>query len=452
MKYRWLCVASLILAPITTAQELNPDIVGFGRTLFQETRFSNTKTDMEVSCASCHALTDPLGSRAFTELFQRSWYPWRSEDPGRETLRNAPTLLDVGQHKFIHMDGEFQTLEEQASATFVGRNFGWLAGEEKIAGDEIARLFNEDDALSKQFQDAFGKSSNSMSPEVLIEHLAIATADFMRTLKSRFDSPYDVFVKANGIPPRPIGGQTPKRYAGTILERLYALETNNKINFVPGFEAQALEGYRIFLRTDGRDSVGNCVSCHVPPLFMDNSYHNTGVSQMEYENVHGVGAFEEINIPTRINQTPPARRFGSTPHRTDKSRVDLGHWNFADAKTSPMFQDGDTQENFFTRTIAAFKTPTLRHLGSTDPYMHSGEYDYVKWGLQQKIEAAFVARMGQLRNGDEHMKQIQISVQDLPPLIAFLNALNDAGERQIMKAPAIRFDSSYSANYRNGDR
>lgn len=93
--------------------------------------------DMEGSCASCHMPSDPLGYRAFTEALSRSWRPWRNEDPGRESLRNTPTLLDLAGHSFIHFDDEFRSLAEQARQNLVGRNFGWSPSEKRVALDHI---------------------------------------------------------------------------------------------------------------------------------------------------------------------------------------------------------------------------------------------------------------------------------------------------------------------------
>lgn len=448
MTYRFTILIALIITFTASANELDPQVVELGRVLFHETRFSNPQSDMEVSCASCHADSDPLGSRAFTELFQRSWHPWRNEDPGRETLRNTPTLLDVGQHAFIHMDAEFATLEEQARATFTGRNFGWLPGEESTAKRRIVNAFEQDPALIRQFERAFHTAISDLSQDDLLDNMARATADFMRTLKSRFNSPYDHFIAENGIPERPDKDEDPKVYASKILERLYALETTTQLKLTETFGPLQLEGYKIFLRTEGRDASGNCVSCHVPPLFMDNTFHNTGVSQMEYDNIHGTGAFEKMEVPQRTSEAAPPSHFAAINHRRDSARVDLGHWNFARIESSPLRQPGDTPDSFFNRTIATFKTPTLRHLGSTDPYMHSGEFDYVEWALMQKVESAFLTRMNQMRNPSDEMKRVHITQDEFPQLVAFLNALNDAGERQIIEAPKVPIESYRNTIYR----
>lgn len=422
---------ALILVALTNVAKAatHDEVVAFGRAMFHEARFSNPGSDMEASCASCHAKVDPLGSRAFTELFQRSWHPWRTEDPGRETLRNTPTLLDVGEHAFIHMDGEFATLEEQVSGTLVGRNFGWLPGEEEIALARVRWVLENDSVHTKLYESTFHVKIADRSDIQLSDDIATAMAAFMRTLKSEFDSPYDEFMRVNRLPLQPVGNETPKAYADKVLARLQS------VRFVSGFDGRALAGYRIFLRTTGRDKAGNCVACHVPPLFMDNTYHNTGVSQMEYEKFHGTGSFDTVEIPARVvNQSSPVQ-FRSISRRREPGHVDLGHWNFATPENSPLRQAGDSREAFFARTIGTFKTPPLRHLGSTDPYMHSGEYDYLEWAVEQKVEAAFLARMGQLRNGDEELKSIRLDTNDIKALVTFLNSLNDEGERRAIPAP-----------------
>ncbi|MFP6583828.1 MAG: cytochrome c peroxidase [Candidatus Hydrogenedentota bacterium] len=436
----YLYTALILVALTNVAKAATQDeVVAFGRAMFHEARFSNPGSDMEASCASCHAEVDPLGSRAFTELFQRSWHPWRTEDPGRETLRNTPTLLDVGEHAFIHMDGEFATLEDQVRGTLVGRNFGWLPGEESAALARVRWVFDNNPSHSESYESAFDVTISDRSDVQVADDIATATAAFMRTLKSEFDSPYDEFMRVNRLPLQPSANETPKAYADGVLARLQSAR------FISGFDAKALEGYRIFLRSSGRDKAGNCVACHVPPLFMDDTYHNTGVSQMEYEKFHGAGSFDTIVIPIRnVNEISPAQ-FRSISRRRDQGHVDLGHWNFARPETSPLRLPGDSREAFFARTIGTFKTPPLRHLGSTDPYMHSGEYDFLEWAVEQKVEAAFLARMGQLRNGDEELKSIRLDPNDVKALVAFLNTLNDQGERRAVPAP-----TQGSAGYSSG--
>ena len=49
--------------------------------------------------------------------------------------------------------------------------------------------------------------------------------------------------------------------------------------------------------------------------------------------------------------------------------------------------------------------------------------------------SAFLYRMGRLRNGDPEMEHVRISEDDVPALFAFLNALNNKGERVATPTP-----------------
>src|SRR5262245_61568424 len=107
----WL--AASVFLPVA-AGATDPGRLALGERLFADTRLHNPAGDLELSCATCHARADKVGFRGFTDPLGRSWHPWRNEDPGRETLRNAPGLFDLNDDEFIHSDGEFTSLEAQA--------------------------------------------------------------------------------------------------------------------------------------------------------------------------------------------------------------------------------------------------------------------------------------------------------------------------------------------------
>lgn len=402
-----------------------------GERLFHDTRFSSPQGDMITSCALCHTADDPLGYRAFTELFSRSWVPWRSKDRERETLRNTPTVLDLADHRFIHFDGEFRSLEEQSRKTITGRNFGWFPEERETALAQILAVMREDGPRSyrEAFLNAYGVDIHALDGAETVDAIARAISDFVRGLKSERSSPYDVFAAANGIPPAPRPGEGPKRYGVHVLERVAALERTESLKLSERFDLMALEGYKIFLRSAGTGKAGNCVTCHVPPSFTDRIFHNAGVTQDAYDGQHGHGSFLALDIPIYADARRPVNRFHSPASRKRPGEVDLGYWNFAMFGNSPLYHAQDSETEFLDRTIATFKTPTLRNVSATDPYMHNGAYVTLEDVLDQKIRAAFFARMGQLRNSDPELEAIHIISDDIPALFAFLNALNDAGKR-----------------------
>ncbi len=113
------------------------------------------------------------------------------------------------------------------------------------------------------------------------------------------------------------------------------------------------------------ESKGGCWRCHTAPLFTDERFHNTGV-----------GA---------VDGTPQPGRAAHTREAGDAGR---------------------------------FKTPTLRRVSLTAPYMHDGSVRT----LADVIE--FYARGGnQNHNLSPQLKPLQLSAEDRRNLLAFLESL-----------------------------
>lgn len=79
-----------------------------------------------------------------------------------------------------------------------------------------------------------------------------------------------------------------------------------------------------------------------------------------------------------------------------------------------------------------FRTPTLRNLGHTAPYMHNGSqrtledvlnfYDQLSDEVSETLDGGDAARQPPL---DPLLKRLQLTPEDFPDLMAFLQALND---------------------------
>ncbi|MBL8190200.1 MAG: hypothetical protein JNK38_19445 [Acidobacteria bacterium] len=417
---------------VNEESKLDPLQVRLGERLFREVRFTTTQGDLLTSCAICHLTDqDPQGRRVFTDFFNRSWIPFRREDPRRTEIRNSPTLLDVALMPRLHLDGEFKSLEELVAGTFSGRPMGWLPGEEEQAFDQIQSVLLADKATEgsasyrEQFKAAFNVELEKLSRDQIIGLVSKAVADFMRTMRSRQDSPYDRFVKLNGLEAAPTAGESAKAFAARTLTKLTELEAKNSLKFGNGFNRSALEGFRIFLRTEGATSVGNCVACHAPPLFTDNSFHNLGVSQAEFDRLNGEGKFAQLAIPNAAAAKRPSAQFRETVERGRFGVADLGHWNFVDLKTSPLRRTGESDDQLLRRMIGAFKTPTLRHLAFSEPYFHSGDYLSLEDVLQEIARLSEMARAGKVREADEELPKIKLKETDIASLLAFLATLNE---------------------------
>jgi cytochrome c peroxidase len=407
--------------------------IRLGERLFRDARFSTPQGDLPASCSSCHLLEeDPQGIRAYTDFFNRSWMSFRPEDPRRLILRNTPTLLDVARMPRLHLDGEFASLEELVKGTFAGRPMGWLPHEyqQGLAQLHSVVLGDKGDqagtgSYREQFRKAYNLELEKLSRDEIASAVARAVADFMRTLKSPMNSPYDQFVRLNNLDTAPAAGESSQAFADRLLAKISELENKGALRLTGEFNAAALAGLKVFNRTEGAVSVGNCVACHAPPFFTDFTYHNLGMTQAEYDRVHGAGKFAELKIPDAAGAVRPALQFRENPVKNKPGLADLGYWNFADLKNSPLRRAGESDDQFLQRMIATFKTPTLRHLDATYPYMHNGDYVPLEDALQEIRRMSELARAGQVRAADDELPRIRISESDIAPLMAFLKTLNE---------------------------
>ena len=117
---------------------------------------------LSMNCRACHledeqGLTPGGGNRTFDDFARRSPVPARA-DGKTLTPRNTPPLVDATLPRkgatFLHLDGQFVSLDDLIKTTYTGRNFGWLPTEQRLAVAHIARVIREDDgsgALAQQY-------------------------------------------------------------------------------------------------------------------------------------------------------------------------------------------------------------------------------------------------------------------------------------------------------------
>lgn len=292
-------------------------------------------------------------------------------------------------------------------------------------------------------------------------------------------SPFDVFLSLNGLPQQPNSGETPLDYSRRLLTLVNGLATPQFVTSNPNtstrqftfhtqpfeFGATELAGLKIFLREPSTPptaspaevaagQIGNCLACHAAPDFTDFKLHNTGVAQREYDDPpvgagHAPGSFAALSIPnlaTRTANDLPATeqhpgasdRFRSIP-TAGTTLTDLGVWNvFANpdmpnpqAKIRAILCDEHlplacpADSVLLDEAIARFKTPGIRDLGHSGPYMHNGKFDTLDNAVGFYLGSSSSARAGTLRNGANALKGIALLPADIAPLVAFLKSLNE---------------------------
>ncbi len=163
--------------------------------------------------------------------------------------------------------------------------------------------------------------------------------------------------------------------------------------------AEALQGLGLFTGKAG------CIECHSGPLLSDQSFHNLGV--------------------------PPQPEFESNPLR----QISLRYQHRARGVPESVYRDADRDLGLFYTTKldsdkGKFRTPSLREVGQTGPYMHNGVFKT----LAEVVE--FYNRGG---GGDTSkdalLRPLGLTPQEIDNLVEFLGSLT--GDQIIIEAPTL---------------
>ena len=397
--------------PEATAPEQAPheDKAALGALLFREQLFTNPALDYEASCSGCHKTGEEIEGRTqrrFTDYTALSLRPDKTT-----TTRNTPALIDLDQEQLYGRVGSHSSLEDLIEAKLLGPDNGWKSSDQQRAAEAIQFTLLEEASYKERFKAAYSIDLESGSSLETVKHAASVLADYARAQSSTNTARWDAFAEQNRLRTAPTSGQSAFDYSFTIESRIGNQEGRQLIRRPEGFTREAYEGFKVFFRMYGEEgqSVGNCIACHTPPHFTDFKFHNTGVSEMEYDLLHGDGSFAKL-APGEPTQSTSAR-----PHKDYPDRRDLGRFNHAPT------EDG---------AFAAFKTPSLRNVSHTDPYLHTGAAASLEEVVHQKLVAGELARAGKLTHIDEEIAKIQITEDDVARIAAFLRQLDEVGTEQ----------------------
>jgi len=225
----------------------------------------------------------------------------------------------------------------------------------------ILKIVRSDPAYVKAFEQVFGKKGD----QVTMREVEQAIAAFERT-KIAGDSPFDRYY---------YGGQT------------------------DALSAAQKRGLDLFVNK------GRCVSCHVieqtQALFTDNRFHNVGV---------GINDVQK-DVPELAGAFLQAK---ATLAEVDKKVL-------ADKRTSELGRFAVTRD---FQGLGAFKTPTLRNVAVTPPYMHDGS----KKTLRDVI--VHYNNGGVTKEGDpvndflgSGIRPLNLTEQEIDDLVSFMEAL-----------------------------
>ncbi len=291
------------------------DKIALGHKLFFDTRLSGNN---DRTCYSCHKNEDGNGGHD----------PVAIGSGDKPQTRHAPVLWNVAYYKnALYWDGRAKTLEDNAKAAWGGGNMG--AGKDNLdkKAAELAAL----PEYKKLFDAAFP------STEIKGDQVASALAEYERTMICN-DTAYDKYVAGDKA----------------------------------ALTDQQQKGLDVFL------GKGQCVVCHVPPLFSTAMNSEGGV----YFNV-GIGT----GVP--------------------EDKVDIGRMKVSN---QPM-------------DWAAFKPPSLRNVRKSPPYFHDGSVATLE-------DAVKVMAGGGIANRNKNpvLADRKLTDAERADLIAFLGGLDCGGK------------------------
>jgi cytochrome c peroxidase len=354
----------------------NVEAAKLGQRLFFDTRLGGTH---EVACATCHQ-----PQRRFTDGRQKGHGVGVAK-------RNTPSIVGVAYSPWLYWDGRKDSLWAQAMSPQEAPNEQGgtrMQAARLIAGDSVYRkayeaLFGPLPDLSNRERfperaapipgtDA-GAAWAAMAPEdrelvtVIFVNLAKSIEAYERLLEPG-PSRFDAYVEAV------LAGDQAKQRAL--------------------FNDDEIRGLRLFIGD------ANCTRCHNGPLLTNNEFHNTGVLSFPGE-VPDEGRAEGVR---EVIADP----YNCAGHYSDDATHRCPELTFVRVSAPEL--------------LGAVRTPSLRNLAGTEPYMHKGQIPTLTAALDH-YNRALPAMIGHneavpLNLGQRELRQLESFLDTLDAPLA----------------------------------
>ena len=350
----------------------NTDAAALGQKLFFDKRFS---ANGQVACASCHK-----PELYFTDGLKTS--------QGIGTVkRNAPTIVGASFHTWFFHDGRADSLWSQALGPMEDRQ------EHGGSRTQYAHIIYNDPTYRKSYEKLFGKMPDLSDSKRFPAHAGpvkdkqLLTAWKAMSEKDRkaITLVYVNLGKAIAAYERQL-----KPAASRFDNYVKAALENNQEQMGKIMTVEEVAGLKLFL------GKANCTICHNGPLFTDLGFHNiatppVNVKRYDYGRKKGV---------TFVKRNPFNCR-GEYNDNKDKQCDELKYM-------------GIHEED----TMAAFKTPSLRNVSKTAPYMHAGQYETLSDVMKH------YAKPPSTKVGLSDLLPVELGEKELEQLEAFLLTLD----------------------------
>ncbi len=401
-----------------------------GRKLFFDVRFS---ANQQVSCATCHQ-----PGRSFSDGLKR----------GRgisEVNRNTPTIINSFANYWFFWDGRADSLAAQVIGPLENPHEHGLTRTEildyilKFHKQEFEALFGKIPAELEEVAQirASPKTARAKLPQKILATALPSLTNpkvmnrIQESAKSLSKSPLAHLAE---ILEDPDTGSMPEHLAYQALDSM----TKHSLNQLVANVGLSIESYERgvianqspfdnFIRTWSKSDAasfarvlgeafgeeelagwiifqtkGNCRLCHTGPNFSDNQFHNIALPPLE----------ESIDI---------GRALGLQKVLSDDFNCKSKFLADAIRQNSESCKDLAYLDPESPETIGSFKTPTLRNLKDTAPYMHDGRFADLASVLRHYNMMSSLPSIG---FKEEVIKPLGLDQTELELLERFLNSLN----------------------------
>ena len=294
----------------------------FGHALFFDVRLSGNNN---VACATCHqpdkmftdGLTLAIGSTIGT--------------------RHTPSLVGLAHSPWLYWDGRKDSQWAQALSPLEASH------EHNTNRFDVARLISNDEYYAEKYTSIFGslprilEKTNETAPLENTES-KIAWKNLNQNHQIQVTT---VFVNA---------GKALAAYQRKLLPGRSRIDDYIDQIAQTGtpteeyLSSEEIAGLALFI------GKAQCITCHNGPLLTNHEFHNTGVLTISGQ-LPSMGRYDGI----RLARVDPFNCLGGFSDADDEECVEL---SFA----------RDTND-----LVGAQKTPTLRNIKETAPYMHGGQ-------------------------------------------------------------------------------
>jgi cytochrome c peroxidase len=391
----WQTVRTLSPLPSVRADPTNKfaddaKAAALGQRLFFETGYSGPLTvgndgsngalgaAMEagrISCASCH------GGRGLDD---------RRSRPGNVSLganfltRNALGLVNASHYKWVNWAGRFSAQWELPLA--VAENANNMNSSrlrlahvvfDKYRADYEAVFGALDAAIGSdaaRFPAAGKPKANMMAVDGAWEAMTDGDRTIVNTVFVNFGKALEAYLR------KLVSG--PSRFDQFVAGNMSAIT------------AQEIDGLKLFIGKAG------CVGCHGGSFFSDQQFHNLGVAQTG------------DHVPAM-----DMGRFGDVPPLVASAFNSGGMWS-DDRNTGRLSGLSAMPPE---ETKGQFRTPTLRNVTTTPPYMHAGQLATLADVIDYYDKGGTDATVG---SKDLRMKPLGLTAAEKAALVAFLGTLD----------------------------